>query len=211
MKFRYKLVRPDEQGKTAAPPPPAALLTEIQRKRSTKRSATCSSRLRPSRRRSSRSDDTQQDPYKELIRLIRRIERQETLLHQTTNPTQQDSAAHELRSELAALKGQPIAMPYAPILDHNRLVPVFAEWLAKPQGRSEDALAAAAEWVAFLEIESQRPNLEAIARGRVPDDPQSKMPSAARIAAVTAFGPARRRAFPELAGIARGGQRLVRP
>ena len=144
---------------------------------------------REGRRTKVASDDTQQDPYKELIRLIRRIERQETLLHQTTNPTQQDSAAHELRSELAALKGQPIAMPYALILDHNRLVPVFAEWLAKPQGRSEDALAAAAEWVAYLEIESQRPNLEAIARGRVPDEPEFKVPSAARIAAVTALGP----------------------
>ena len=31
VRFRYKLVRPDDRGKTAAPPPPAALLAEIQR------------------------------------------------------------------------------------------------------------------------------------------------------------------------------------
>ena len=31
VKFRYKLVRADEKGKTATPPPPAALLAEIQR------------------------------------------------------------------------------------------------------------------------------------------------------------------------------------
>ena len=60
-------------------------------------------------------------------------------------------------------------MPYAPVLDYHRLVPVFTEWLAKPQGRSYDALAAAAELVAFLKIESQRSNLEAIARGRLSD------------------------------------------
>jgi hypothetical protein len=145
-------------------------------------------------------EDIQQGPYKELIRFVRRIERQETLFHQATNPSsrlglrpnplgdQQNAAAHGLRSELGALAGRPLAMPYAPVLDYHRLVPVFIEWLAKPQGRSCDALAAAAELVAFLKIESQRSNLEAIARGRLPGHPADKIPQEGRIAAVLALG-----------------------
>jgi hypothetical protein len=134
------------------------------------------------------AEDIQQGPYQEMIRFVRRIERQETLLQQATSPSQQNAAAHELRSELGALAGKPFAMPYASVLDYHRLVPVFAEWLAKPQGRSYDALAAAAELVAFLKIESQRSNLETIARGRLPDHPADKMPQEGRIAAVLALG-----------------------
>jgi hypothetical protein len=78
-------------------------------------------------------------------------------------------------------------MPYAPVLDYHRLVPAFTQWLAKPRGRSYDALAAAAELVAFLKIESQRSNLEATARGRLPDHPADKIPRQGRVAAVLAL------------------------
>lgn len=134
------------------------------------------------------AEDVQQGPYKELIRFVRRFERQETLLNQATIPNQQNAAAHELRSELGALAGKPLAMPYAPVLDYHRLVPVSTEWLAKPEGRSYDALAAAAELVAFLKIESQRSYLEAIARGRLPDHPADRIPQEGRVAAVLALG-----------------------
>jgi hypothetical protein len=146
------------------------------------------------------AEDIQQGPYKELIRFVRRIERQETLLHQATNPSsrlglrpdplgdQQNVAAHELRSELGASASKPLVMPYAPVLDYHRLVPVFTQWLAKPRGRSYDAVATAAELVAFLKIESQRSNLEAAARGRLPDHPADKIPRQGRVAAVLALG-----------------------
>jgi HEAT repeat protein len=133
------------------------------------------------------SNDIRPGPYTNLIRFIRRIERQETLLRQATTPGQQNSAAHELKSELDSLSGKPIGMPYAPVLDYHRLVPVCTEWLARPQGRSDDAIAAAAELVAFLKIESQRPNLEAIAGGRLPGDPKYESSDGARIAAVNAL------------------------
>jgi len=132
--------------------------------------------------------DIHQDSYTELARFIRRIQRQETLLHQATIPDQRSSAAHELKSELDSLSGKPIGMPYAPVLDYHRLVPAFTEWLAKPRGRSDDEIEAAAELVAFLKIESQRPRLEAIARGYVPGSPECEISNGARESVVTALG-----------------------
>ncbi len=134
------------------------------------------------------STDVQEDAYKELIRYIRRIDRQETLLYQALIPDQRAFVAHQLHDELGALAAKRKAMSYAPILDYRRFVPVCSEWLAKPQGLSSDTITTAAELMAYLKVESQRSNLEAIARGHAPDDPQCQVRSEASRAAVTALG-----------------------
>jgi len=134
------------------------------------------------------SHDVPKGSYRELIRFIRRIERQETFLHQATIPDRRSHVAHELKSELDALAGRPVVRPYASVLDYHRLVPVFTRWLAKPRGHSDSAIEAAAALVALLKIESQRPNLEAIARTRVPYNPKPHRYSSARKTVIAALG-----------------------
>jgi len=132
--------------------------------------------------------DVQENTYKELIRFTRRIERQEVLLRGTTIPEHRNSVAYELKSELDALAGRPVVKPYAPVLDYYRLVPTFIEWLAKPRGQGETAIEATAELVTFLNLQSERPKLEAIAWGHVPGDPEYESAARIRIIAVRALG-----------------------
>jgi hypothetical protein len=133
-------------------------------------------------------EHAQEIAYKELIRVIDQIDRQEKLLYEATMPDRRSFIAHEVKAEIDALAGKPDNMPYAPIMDYHRLVPVFSEWLAKPQGLSYEIIGAAAELMAFLKIESQRSNLEAIALGHAPNDPEYKVRNEASIAAVKALG-----------------------
>jgi HEAT repeat protein len=142
---------------------------------------------REGRKTTTATNDIEQDAYKELIRFIRSIERQEILLRRATIPNQRNSVAYELKNELDALAGRPI-QPYAPVLDYYRLVPAFAEWLAKPHGRADIAVEAAADLVTFLDIQSERRKLEAIAWAHVPDDPVYRSSNRARIVAVRALG-----------------------
>ena len=121
--------------------------------------------------------------YEDLIRFCRRIDRQETLLYQATIAEGRAvDGARAINGELDAMAGRPVTKPYAPVLDYHRLVPAYTQVLADPADRHSDVLVAAARLMGLLKIESQRANLDALARNRTVKKPY------ARAAAVRALG-----------------------
>ncbi|MCX7050180.1 MAG: hypothetical protein NTX50_32430 [Candidatus Sumerlaeota bacterium] len=132
----------------------------------------------------------QEERYKALLQFLERVNRQEWLLYQATVKEERLAVARDLGNELDALKGKPVVMPYAPILDYHRLVPAFSESLANPVERKTDEIIGAAKLMGFLKLESQRKNLEAVARGGVSGadgHTSGSIPSEARLAAAAAL------------------------
>lgn len=129
--------------------------------------------------------------YNNLLRFIERIRRQESLFRKLSgSPDERSFSAHEISSEIDALQREGVSSstrPRLPVLDYHRLVPVFAEWLAAPDERSEDELAAAAKVMGAVKEEPQRQALENMALGRVRTQPANDSPSVMRIEAVRAL------------------------
>ena len=126
--------------------------------------------------------------YVDLVRFLRRVNRQENLLFAVTHRDVPFPAGDDLSDELDGVMGVGNrARPYAPALDYHRLVPAYAEFLAEP-GLSPRLTADAAKLMGYLKLESQRKNLEALAAGRAPGDGPSEVPSELRIAAINALG-----------------------
>ena len=110
----------------------------------------------------------QQKEYAELIRFLLRINHQESLLYQATVVhVGRLRAARALSSELDAIQGKPhTRIPYAPVLDYNRLVPTFTETVAKPHGCHDDVVVAGIRLLGYPRIESERKNITALANDR---------------------------------------------
>ena len=122
--------------------------------------------------------------YVNLVRFLRRIERQEELFYSISRKDRSSPLGWDLGDELDAVLGKPgKTLAYAPALDYNRLAPLCSEVLQHPR-EWERYLAGAAKLLGYLKLESQRGNLEAVARGRVPADPTYSVPLAARTAAL---------------------------
>ena len=69
----------------------------------------------------------QEQAYKDLVRFLRRINRQEWLLYQMTpNAQYRSNPIGQLDGELDAMLGKPgKTAPYAPVLDYERLLPAL--------------------------------------------------------------------------------------
>ena len=107
----------------------------------------------------------QEQAYADLVRFLRRVNRQEWLLYQFGKDAgYRSDPERAIASELDALVPKPSTIkPYAPVLDFHRFVPPLAAMLAAPAGRKSDELIAAARLMGYLRIESQRKVLEALA------------------------------------------------
>ncbi|MHC4716564.1 MAG: hypothetical protein ACYS5V_06315, partial [Planctomycetota bacterium] len=124
--------------------------------------------------------------YEDLIRFLLRIDRQERLLYRATAAKAlQLQAAEDLNVELRAVERRPVVKPYAPVLDFHRLVPGYARALARPDDQHSEILQVAARLMGLLRIESQRANLDALARNRTIKEPRVR---AAAVRALVRLG-----------------------
>ena len=126
--------------------------------------------------------------YEDLVRFLRRIERQEELLYSVTHRGKPSTSGNSLGGELDAMMGVGSrTRPYAPVLDYHRLVSAYGKFLLNPKPSPRLAIGAA-KLMGYLKLESQRKNLEAVAMGRVVADPSYSVPTEVRKAAVEALG-----------------------
>ena len=122
--------------------------------------------------------------YIDLVRFLRRINRQEDLYYAITHTDGSFSPGHNLSVELDGVMGaKSMSRPYAPVLDYHRLVPPYAKILRRPMGVELQA-ADGAKLMGYLKLESQRLTLEALAL----DLSSYDVPPELRKAAVKALG-----------------------
>jgi hypothetical protein len=125
--------------------------------------------------------------YGDLVHFVDRLTRQEELLLAVTN--KDGPGGHRLTGgELDALMGIGwTSPPHAPALDYGRLVPAYEAILHDPEGWSPYDVEAGVKLMAYLRLRSQRPSLEALARGGAIGNPSYKPTPYVRDAAVAAL------------------------
>jgi len=126
--------------------------------------------------------------YTNLVRFLRRINRQEDMYYAITHRDVPYPPGDDLGGELDGVMGvRSTIRPYAPALDYHRLVPPYAKILNNPPGLEQHA-ADGAKLMGYLKLESQRPSLEALARGKAPGAADYEVPAELRRAAIDALG-----------------------